>query len=116
MRMFCVDAQGARRDVTGDYIVGMANQSARMAERMMPLAYGFLYALLAACGLLLVLLGLRARSRATTPAAKRVHVAGDLADRLRQIADARAANLISQAEHDRLRDEILRATATAPRA
>jgi hypothetical protein len=37
---------------------------------------------------------------------------GNLADRLRQLAEARAANLITQTEHDRLRDEILRAMRT----
>jgi hypothetical protein len=116
MRMFCIDAQGARRDVTGDYIVAMADHMPRMADRVMPIILEFAFGLLAACGLLLVLLGLRARSRATAQPAPHVQLTGDLADRLRQVAEARTANLITQAEHDRLRDEILRATATAPRA
>jgi hypothetical protein len=87
-----------------------------MAGRVMPVILEGAFGLLAACGLLLVLLGLGARSRATAPVAPRVQPTGDLADRLRQIGEARAANLITQAEHDRLRDEILRATTTAPRA
>lgn len=46
---------------------------------------------------------------AQTSSGAHVTIGGDLADRLRQVAEARAANLITQAEHDRLRDEILRA-------
>lgn len=51
---------------------------------------------------------------AQTSGGAHVTIGGDLADRLRQVAEARAANLITQAEHDRLRDEILRAMRANP--
>jgi hypothetical protein len=134
-RMFCVDDKGARREVTGAFVQGLIGQVFGSLGTLGSIVVAILFSLLAALGLVLTLIGAIVSARrarrsgslppgvmvvrpgsvggATTGAAADPASGGDLADRLRQLGEARGANLISQAEHDRLRDEILRAMRTS---
>lgn len=122
VRMICVDEKGTRRDATGDFVQGLFGQVLGDLGNIGNFIASVAFSMLATLGTILAIIGAiltrRRNGRLQTSAAgvtiagqtfgpASPQAAGALAERLRQIADARGRNLITQEEHDRLRAEIM---------
>ena len=129
---YCVNSDGVRREVTGDFVQGMFGQ---VLGSMGSLAIPIVASSLCAFGFVLALVGFvfsrRRRFQTVTsqyvfaganpssvypvstatssnqPPPARPPVQGDLAAKLRQIEDAHTSGLITDEEYQRMRQEIL---------
>lgn len=131
---FCVDADGGRREVTGEFVSGMMGDVFSSLDGFLPgIGASVLLSLLIPVGVVLIIIGAlvgRRRSAAyvqvggmpsisgtslfeADPRRDRVRMTGEtpgggtVAERLKQLDDLRSRGMISADEYDRLRQKIL---------
>lgn len=124
--MYCVNAEGTKRNVTGDFVQGMAGG---VSQQVLGLISGFtIPSALCGLGIMFMVIGViasalgRGRQQAqvyttgyTTipntgfqqPQQFNVNQGGTLNEKLRQLENARNQGLITQSEYDRMRQDIL---------
>ncbi len=131
--VYCINAEGERREVTGDFANNLLGQAfASMPAFMGGLGMSMCFTSLLGVGIVMIVIGsvIKRRSQpgtvmvggipgvqvytserpvanVTTRYVQANPPGGDLAAKLRQLEDARAKGLISADEYDRLRQQIL---------
>jgi hypothetical protein len=131
--IYCVDAEGSRREVTTDFVADLFGQTLQgMPAFLGGLGLSVCFSSLLVPGIILLVIGsVISRRRQsgvvmvggipdTQVSSRQANVldmthysrqqsspGGDLAAKLRQLEDARAKNLISAEEYERLRQQIL---------
>lgn len=131
--VFCVDAEGNRREVTGEFVSDLLGQTFQGIPAFLGgLGLTMCFSSLIVVGIILLIIGMVAsrrrqpgvvmvggipdvqtsdRSASVMDVSRYVQQTGssggDLAAKLRQLEDARAKGLISADEYDRLRQQIL---------